>query len=166
MMTSILTDYRPRVADMVWLTVAKMQRAAGPDADFAIREVINEVLRDFPEARRETVETYVSNHLIATANPSPDTYRMLHRTRRGHVRLHREGDPVHPGREFGDKTARRSTASEASRELIDWFDVEGANEEVDTEDPLERFAELMRASFDWKSVDPDEYVRQLREGWD
>ena len=165
-MVTAPTGYRPRVADMVWLTVARLEQDAGTDTDFAIKDLVNALLADFPATKRETVEAYLSNHCIASVAPGPDTYRMLHRTRRGHVRLYRPGDPVHPGRASGEMHPCRETTPERSWPLLDWTESNRADALIKPPDRMVPFIEHMRSLYDWKSIDPDEFVRQQREGWD
>ena len=92
-----------RAATKVWLATAQLQRERGPHADFSKEEIARrvEVAGWTNGPGTETVRVHISSHCVASARPNPARDRMLTRTRWGHYRLYRPGDPTHPGRATG-----------------------------------------------------------------
>jgi hypothetical protein len=76
-------------------------------------------------------------------------------------RLFRPGDPYDPLREGGQIKPRREDVPPRYHHLLDWYDREWATRAGNPVLALRRkYADL------WRGVDADEYVRQLREGWE
>jgi hypothetical protein len=81
-------------------------------------------------------------------------------------RLWRPGDPVHPRRVGGKSTPKKGEIPEEYDTLIDWYNRSqpGHDRRRKTDDPILKLRGLGKEI--WKGVDPDEYVRRLREGWE
>lgn len=91
---------------------------------------------------------------------------MLIETAKGRRRLFRKGDPYHPAREGSKIVPEPEELSTQYRYLLDWYrDEYSANRAISIEnDPILRLRGLGKDI--WKGIDPDEYIRQLREGWE
>jgi hypothetical protein len=89
---------------------------------------------------------------------------MLYATGKLTRRLYRPGDTFHPGREGGKQVPAREEIPEPYHRLLDWYfeDYAGAR------DAAEKHSLLVLRGMGkemWAGVDPDEFVRRLREGW-
>ena len=109
----------------------------------------------------------VYQHLSIHANkpPDPATHRMFYATREGRRRLFREADEVHPKRKGkGKMTPEAEAIPEKYRPLLDWY----RSDFAPSGDPwLRGIFEMIEAEKSlWEGIDADEYVRQVREGWD
>lgn len=87
---------------------------------------------------------------------------MLFATARTRRRLFRPGDPYDPKREGGKITPDREDIPVKYQPLLDWYEREWVP--ASHEDPLLTLATRHREL--WNTVDPDAYVRHLREGWE
>jgi len=87
---------------------------------------------------------------------------MLFETAPSRRRLFRPGDPYHPKRERGKILPRRADLPSKYHALIDWYEREWAP--ASPKDPLLALAARYRDL--WADVDPDDYVRQLRDGFE
>ena len=186
-----------RAATKVWLATAQLQRERGPHADFSKEEIARrvEVAGWTNGPGTETVRVHISSHCVASARPNPARDRMLTRTRWGHYRLYRPGDPTHPGRATGRVHPAVEDVPPPFLSLLRWYEDEylpaitpRPASEPDTADgdaeselpeylvgvppgmprdhPMLKLRKLAMESGIWKGIDPDEYVRELREGWD
>ena len=156
-----------KAADTVWVAAALLQRERGPDADMSVAEIV-EKASQLNGVSRATLQTMASQHLVATAKPSPDRYRMLTAVGRGRRRLYRSGDPYDVARASGPTHPDAESLEDEFQDLVGWY--EGAF--TDGAAPVDRWAAMealvayARASGIWKGVDADEYVAELRSGWD
>jgi hypothetical protein len=87
---------------------------------------------------------------------------MLFETAPSRRRLFRPGDPYNPKREGGKVTPDRANIPARYHVLLDWYEREWAP--APTGDPLLALAARYRDV--WKRVEPDDYVRRLREGFE
>ena len=152
-----------RVADGVWIAITRLHYYGPDQSEFEVGEIIRSAERTVGGAVRPGVLTHAYIHCVANAPPSSaGRYRMLVRTPTGRRRLFRPGDPFHPGRETGESVPARERVPDSDRYLIDWY----RDEYV----PAERGAPKSMLDLRgmgkgiWAGVNPDEYVRQLREG--
>jgi hypothetical protein len=152
-----------RVADEVWLATALLHRECPEASDFSLKEIETRLVREgMTDEKRQGVYPHLSVHCVANRPPDRGTYRMLFETAPSRRRLFRPGDPYHPGRERGKIVPRREEIPAEYHELLDWYEHEWAP--AASEDPLLALAARHRDL--WKRVDPDEYVRRLREGFE
>jgi len=112
--------------------------------------------------KRAGVQPHLSVHCVANLPPNPATYRMLFETAPRRRRLFRPGDPYHSKREGGKIVPDRAEIPAKYHPLLDWY--ERAWAPAPPKDPLLALAARHRAL--WKGVDADDYVRQLREGFE
>jgi hypothetical protein len=111
----------------------------------------------------------VTHHCVANAEPSTGRYRLLYETRRGHRRLFRPGDVFHRRRMGSKAVPSRDAIPRKYWPLLDWYEATSATAAQDLKtrtrnDPILALRGLGKEI--WKGIDPDEYVRQLREDWE
>ena len=152
-----------RIADEVWIAAALLQREHPLTADFNFKELEARLVREgLTDDKRPGVQPHFSAHCVANLKPSPATYRMLFETAPRRRRLFRPGDPYHPKREGGKIVPARAEIPAKYHPLLDWYERDWAP--ASPKDPLLALAARHRDL--WKAVDPDAYVRQLREGFE
>jgi hypothetical protein len=152
-----------RVADEVWIAMALLHREHPAAADFTLKEIEARLVREaLTEERRPGVYPHLSVHWVANRPPDRGRYRMLFETAPSRRRLFRRGDPYHPKREGGKTTPNRADVPTKYHALLEWYEREWTRPAP--KDPLLALAARHREL--WKTVDPDEYVRQLREGFE
>jgi len=156
--------------------------------DFTIQEIVNRAARENLSGEvRSGVSVHASQHCCANRAPNPANHRMLFATGRSTRRLFLPGDEVHPGR-TGKIFPEAGELPERYLPLLQWAKAryESGRGEAgfrgenpasgsprETQEPksagrwLESLFELEGLGKEhWKDVDPDEFVRQLREGWE
>jgi hypothetical protein len=176
-------------ATEVFIATALLHREQPERTDFLIQEIVSRAAREnITGETRSGVSVHASQHCVANRAPNPAKHRMLFATGKHTRRLFLPGDDAHEGRTGkifpdseelperyrplldwarrrfeqgprgigGRRTSRGSspsrTAISASESTDGWlgslFELEGLGREH------------------WKNVDPDEFVRKLREGWE
>jgi hypothetical protein len=152
-----------RVADEVWIATALLHRERPRAADFSLKEIEARLAREnVAGEKRPGIYPHLSVHCVANRPPNGGTYRMLFETAPSRRRLFRRGDPYDPKRERGKITPRRDEIPAAYHVLLDWYNRDWTPASLD--DPLLDLAARHRDL--WKDVDPDDYVRELREGFE
>jgi hypothetical protein len=152
-----------RVADEVWIATALLHREHPDAADFSLKEIEGRLAREgLTDSQRPGVCPHLSVHCVANRPPDRGTYRILFETAPSRRRLFRPGDSYDPRRERGKTVPRRAEIPGKYHELLEWYEREWAR--VATDDPLLALAARHRDM--WKQVDADEYVRQLRQGFE
>jgi len=152
-----------RVADEVWIATALLHREHPRAADFSLKEIEARVVREgLTDDKRPGVYPHLSVHCVANRPPNPGTYRMLFETAPSRRRLFRPGDPYDPKREGGKIVPDRTEIPVKYHRLLDWYEHDWVP--ASPKDPLLALAARHRDL--WKAVDPDDYVRQLREGFE
>jgi hypothetical protein len=115
---------------------------------------------------RPGVYVHVVQHCVANRPPSPGRYRVLFETAPGRRRLYRKGDPYHPGRETGKVVPSREDLPERYRGLLEWYEKWSAKtaRTAQLNDPLLALRGSGRKL--WADEHADEYVNNLRAGWE
>lgn len=156
-----------RVADEAWIATALLHRERPDRRDFTIQEIVNRAHQEnLHGSLRPGLVVHVSLHCVANKGPNPGTYRMLFATGKHTRRLFRPTDVTHPLRK-GKITPRRDQIPERYHELLDWYEkvfVPSGPRGTSHLDPILRLRGKGKEI--WEGLDPDEYVRQLREGWE
>jgi len=153
-----------KVADEAWIATALLHREHPEAQDFSIQEIVERARTEkIAGPLRPGVEVHVRFQCVADRKPEPAQLRMLSETGKGRRRLYREGDPTHPGRK-GKIVPEAGDIPDRYRYLLDWY----RNEYARPRDTwLRGIFEMFGAGKEvFNGIDPDEYVRQLREGWD
>lgn len=151
-----------RLADEVWIATALLHRERPGAADFTLKEIAARLVREGLGDKRPGVFPHLSRHCVANQAPNGGRYRMLFETAPSRRRLFRAGDPYHAKRDGGKIVPERDEIPVKYHELLDWYAREFAPDGSD--DPLLGLAARHTAL--WKGVDADDYVRQLREGFE
>ena len=154
-----------KLADGAWIATALLHREHPERPDFSVEEIVERVWAEkICEPSRTGVKTHVQYHCVAGRPPRDVQVRMLSETENGRRRLYREGDATHPERK-GKIIPEADDIPDRYRYLLDWYRNEYAAPARDTW--LRGIYEMIGTGKDiFKGVDPDEWVRQLREGWD
>lgn len=154
-----------RVADEVWIAVARLHRNHPWRADFTIDEIMEQAETAKVAGHgplRPSVRAHICLYCVANRPPNPGRYRVLLETRAGRRRLFRPGDPCHPGRSAGKHVPKRREIPACHRELLDWYVAEYVpRTSVDALDPIL----ALRGSGLWADEAADDYVRRVRSGW-
>ncbi len=152
------------VADEVWIATALLHHEQPDREDFSVREIVDRAAAEnIAGSLRPGVEVHVRFHCVANRAPKPARLRMLYDTGEGR-RLYREGDACHAGR-TGKIAPQPDDIPEKYRYLLDWYRREYAAPPRDTW--LQGIFEMVGAGKDlFAGLDPDEYVRRNREGWE
>ena len=151
-----------RLADEVWIATALLHREHPGVADFSLKEIEARLAREgLTDDKRPGVYPHLSVHCVANRPPDKGRYRMLFETAPSRRRLFRPGDPYHPKREGGKIVPDCSEIPANYHVLLDWYARDWAPPSAT--DPLLALAARHRDL--WKAVDPDDYVRHLREGF-
>jgi hypothetical protein len=164
---SIASKPSVKVADEAWIATALLHRENPSEPDFSIDAIVNRAKEEsIAGDLRPGVYVHVLQHCVANRPPNPGRYRMLFETAPGRRRLFRPGDPYDLKRE-GSKTV--PSPEDLPHEyvgLLSWYKgwTESPHASAPSEDPLMRAARIGKSI--WEGIDPDEYVRQLREGWE
>lgn len=184
---SVLTETSCAVE--VFLATALLHREQPGRSEFTIQEIINRAAREnITGELRSGVSVHTSQHCVANKAPNPGKHRMLFATGKHTRRLLLPGDEVHPGR-TGRIFPDAGEVPEKFLPLLNWakkrFEeggpVAGGERSGSGQEPLR--ASIVPATtadqwlgslFEmeglgkeyWTDVDPDEFVRKLREGWE
>lgn len=152
------------VADETWIATALLHREHPDRPDFTVREIVDRAAAEgLVKPVRPGIQVHAHVHAVANRPPSPAALRMLFATVKNRRRLYRDGDETHPKR-AGKTVPRRDAIPPEYHYLLDWYREEY---NVANERWLSGLFDLVgtgRALFE--GVDPDQYVRNLREGWD
>jgi hypothetical protein len=172
----------------VFLATALLHREQPARADFTIQEIVARAAREnITGEMRQGVSVHASQHCVANKTPNPAKHRMLYSTGKHTRRLLLPGDEVHPER-TGKIFPEPGELPEQYLPLLDWTKARyesarnlGNDRSLTSNnspsssiaDPnsadrwLESLFELEGLGKEhWEGIDPDEFVRQLREGWE
>jgi len=172
----------------VFLAAALLHREQPSRPDFTIQEIVGRAARaNITGEMRQGVSVHASQHCVANKAPNPAKHRMLYATGKHTRRLLLPGDEVHPDR-TGKIFPEPGELPEQYLPLLDWAKsryessrtfvldrrltttLDSANliaEPRSADRWLESLFELEGLGKEhWKGIDPDEFVRQLREGWE
>lgn len=158
-----------KVQDAAWIGTALLQHERGPEADFTVEEILERARQEGLGVERPGVRQHIYGHAVAGAPPHPNTARYFTTTRRGRRRLFRRGDACDPGRLKGPVRPEPGDIPSKYHHLVDWYDREYDRAEPRKRSNFEGLEEMRRISTElgiWKGIDPDEYIREQRAGWD
>ena len=151
------------IADEIWVATALLHREHPDRPDFTLTEIVQRAEREGVSAEhRAGLRPHASRHCVANAAPSPSVHRLLVETGKSTRRLFRPGDPFHRARSRGKTHPVKEQLPTAYQHLLEWYAREWAP--ASTEDPLLQMYGAWKDLLDGKSA--DDYVRELREGWD
>jgi hypothetical protein len=154
-----------RVADEVWVATALLHREFPKRADFTIQEIVDRAEKErlHPELR-PGVYVHVVQHCVANRRANPGRYRMLYETRPRYRRLFLPGDDWHVDRKEGRTAPVADALPEKHRDLLGWYDRWSRKHASGVEDPILGLRGLGGEL--WQGQPLDDYVTQLRQGWE
>ena len=176
-------------ATEVFIATALLHREHPERPDFMIQEIVNRAAREnMAGEMRSGVSVHASQHCVANRAPNPARHRMLFATGKHTRRLFLPGDEAHEGR-TGKIFPDSEELPPRYLQLLEWArrrfvqgprsrgakrSLEGqapSQASTDASEPAERWLESLfelegLGKQHWKNVDPDEFVRKLREGWE
>jgi hypothetical protein len=158
-----------KVADELFLTVALLHRELPERLSFTIPEVLARASQEgLGEARadQKSLKQHAYEHAAANITPGQGKYRMIFREAGNTIRLLKPSDYVDPRRN-GKQWPLLDDIPERYHELVLWaqkFYESDSGKRVRWLDGLFKLKGLGKEI--WEGVDPDEYVRELREGWE
>lgn len=170
MATLVYSKPHVKVADELYLVLALLHRENPAQEAFAIGEITARAQKEGLGAGRadqRSLRQHAYEHAAANVPPGKNggRYRMVFRQEDNRIRLLRPSDYVHPDRHQKFHPEPEDVPAKY-HELLDWARSrpEAAHESPRWLDGL--FALRGLGKQIWEGVDPDEYVRQLREGWE
>jgi hypothetical protein len=170
----------------VFLATALLHRENSERTDFTIQEIVNRAAREnITGEMRSGISVHASQHCVANKAPNPAKHRMLFATGRSTRRLLMPGDDVSEGR-TGKIFPEADELPERYLPLLDWAKQRYAQSAgaaprrnlSDSHIPsLELSAHRPRhlegllqargvGAYQAGEIDPDDYIRELREGWE
>jgi hypothetical protein len=153
-----------KIADEVFLATALLHRENPKKTDFWAKEIIQRVRTEFGDSR-QSVAAHVSGHCVANLEPNGGRYRILYKTSNGNRRLLMPADDVHPSRR-GKIFPEPEDVPDKYRELIDWAKQRYERGAAQDESPLLTLVRAQGMGGRRSQGEIDDFVRQLREGWD
>lgn len=165
----------------VFVATALLHREQPDRPDFTIQEIVSRAAREnITGELRSGVQVHVSQHCVANKAPNPAKHRMLFATGKHTRRLLLCDDKVHPER-TGKIFPEPEDLPERYLPLLGWaaarFERSSSSRPEKDRNRLkgrETSPRWLESLFDleglgkeyWKGIDPDEFVRKLREGWE
>lgn len=151
----------------VFLALSFLHKEQPGRKDFTVKEIVDRAKKEnLYGSLRPGVQVHASLHCVANRKPNPLAHSMIYATGKSTRRLLRADDYVHPER----NQKHWPSVDEVPPSYVDILvEAKKIYESTQTDfsakpHPLLRLVGL--GAEIWKGVDPDEYVRGLREGWD
>lgn len=159
-----------KVADELYLALALLHQEQPDMAAFTVDEVIRRAEQEGFGSRPESLRAHAHGHAAANLPPGKNgRYRLLFKQEDGRVRLLRASDYVHPDRHL-KLYPELQDIPEKYHQLVAWakkVSEQGAYDANTRDGWLAGLRQLRGLGRDaWRGVNPDEYVRNLREGWE
>jgi len=158
-----------KVADELFLIVALLHREMPERRSFAISEIVSRAAQEGLGGDRKdqrSLKQHAYEHAAANVPPGQGKYKMVFRETDNTIRLLRSSDHVHSERN-GKQWPVLHEIPERYHELVEWAKRRYENDKGEPPRWLDGLFRLRGLGKEiWKGVDPDEYVRSLREGWD
>jgi hypothetical protein len=169
--------------------MALLHRDQPQRTDFTIQEIMDRAARENIAGKmRAGLNVHASQHCVANRPPNPAKHKMLFATGKHTRRLLLPTDDVHPdrtGKIFPDageipekylpllRWARKRYEEGGSRPMPE-SRTKDSEQQMTTQQAAETPQRWLESLFEmeglgkeyWKDVDPDEFVRKLREGWE
>jgi len=156
-----------KVADEAWISLALLHIANPGRGSFAAKEILDKAKAlHLTGELRPGVQVHICLHNVANVEPNPARHRLFYRLPDRTYRLFRLGDRAHPARS-GKTVPNREDVPSEFRHLIDWYENEYSRKRSNTNsvnDPVLRMRGLGKEI--WADTNADEYVANLRSGWD
>lgn len=159
-----------KVADELFLVLALLHRENPGDDAFEIGRILARATQEGLGAHRRdqrSLRLHAYEHAAANVPPGKGgKYRVAFRERDNRLRLLKATDYVHPDRHQKAFPAYEEIP-EKYHELLDWAKRRFDEPEATPSQWLEGLKRLQGKGKEiWQGIDPDVYVRKLREGWE
>ena len=162
-----------KVADELFLIVALLHRENPHVNSFTIAEILDRAAKEGLGTSRtdqRSLRQHAYEHAAANVPPGKQggKYRMVFREEDNRIRLLRHSDYVHPERHQKFRP-ELDEIPERYHELVRWAErwQKKAGEQKPGAKWLAGLHELRGLGRElWQGVDPDKYVRNMREGWE
>ena len=158
-----------KVADELFLVVALLHREQPQRNSFSIPEILARATVEGLSGGRsdqKSLKQHAYEHAAANIPPGQGKYRLVFRETDNSIRLLKQADHVDPRRN-GKRWPLLDDIPERYHNLVQWAK---KRYESDLEKPprwLDGLFKLKGLGKEvWEGVDPDKYVRELREGWE
>ncbi len=158
-----------KVAHELFLVVALLHREMPERNSFTIPEILTRASREgLGESRadQKSLKQHAYEHAAANVPPGQGKYRLVFREKDNSIRLLKPSDHVDPNLN-GKQWPLLEDIPERYHELVKWA---RKRYESSGEKParwLDGLFQLRGLGKEiWQGVDPDEYIRELREGWE
>jgi hypothetical protein len=173
-------------ANEVFIATALLHREHPERKDFLIQEIVSRAEQENLHGDlRPSVNVHASSHCVANKEPKPARYRMLFATGKHTRRLLLPGDEAHRGRN-GKILPDSDELPEQYLPLLEWARARyerarnatgiwtgGQQDQSATQEKAPRsrhLSGLLQArgigAEMAAGIDPDDYLRELREGWE
>ena len=155
-----------KAADAVWIATALLQKNQ-PEAEFTVPQIVEAVERErLTNKPRSTIYLHANQHCVANRAPNNARLRMLIETPTGKRRLFHQGDAFHPERANARTLPDAKALPPKFQELLGWYKAWDQEQS-----PIRgKFDLLLRLTGSgkqiWSDQHADEYVRDVREGWE
>ncbi len=173
MATTTYAKDHVKVADELFLIVALLHREHPHANSFTIAEILDRAEKEGLGAScadQRSLRQHAYEHAAANMPPGKQggRYRMVFREEDNRIRLLRQSDYVHPERHQKLRPSL-DEIPERYHELVQWaerWQKKGGERKTGAKwlGGLHELRGLGRAR--WQGVDPDQYVRKMREGWE
>jgi hypothetical protein len=160
-----------KVADELFLIVALLHREHPDQEAFEIGQILSRAKQEGLGAHRSdqrSLRLHAYEHAAANVPPGKGgKYRLVFRERDNRIRLLNTSDYIHPDRHQKLFPAYEEVP-EKYHELLDWAKRRSEGQlEAGPNQWLEGLKRLKGKGKEiWRGIDPDAYVRNLREGWE
>jgi hypothetical protein len=117
------------------------------------------------KATRQSILQHIRQHCVANKEPNPNRSCVLFATEGGRLRLYRDSDPRHPGREGAPSHPKWENLPENFHALREWYEtVWNSPSALIANDPLLNAIGTGKGMFGDQGADA--YVNSLRDAWD
>jgi hypothetical protein len=151
------TAPRLKVADAVWVATALLHYDS--ERQYFSREEIAEKTRSLQITAGDykSIWRHVDHHCVANREPAPNRPRMLYDEGHGRRRLFKDGDTYSIARKGSPTHPLWEELPQQFAHLRDWYEQKW---NINPHDPLSALEGT------WTFGSAENYLRELREGWD
>jgi hypothetical protein len=156
-----------KVADECWIALALLHREHPERASFSAAQILDRLRaeRAHPELR-SGVPPHIYLHNVANLPPNSARYRLFYRLDDGTYRLYRSGDISHPDR-AGKTRPAQEDLPDRYWSLLKWYETDYCAMQSRGLPSMDRLLAARGLGREiWVSEDGDQFVQELRSGWE
>gem|GEM_PF-3448977 len=148
-----------KVADAIWIATATLHQQSPNQEGFERRDIVEQVekMNLLTPFVFRTVWQHVDRHCVANREPKPNRTRMLFDKGHGIRSLYKDSDYSVPLRKGAPTHPEWSSLPMEFKDLQRWYEEEWNASSVDP---------LLALEGTWTFGHAEEYLRNLRQGWD